>query len=38
VNEAAREYDPVIGSDVDVFQSAFADAASEAEGLLAACG
>jgi len=35
VNEAARTYDPVTGVDVDVFQSAYADAASEAEGALA---
>jgi hypothetical protein len=38
VNQAARDYDPVTGADVDVFQSAFADAAEEAEGALAACG
>jgi hypothetical protein len=37
VNEAARAYDPVTGVDVDVFQSAYADAASEAEGALAGC-
>jgi hypothetical protein len=38
VNEAARTYDPVTGVDVDVFQSAYADAASEAAGALAGCG
>ena len=38
VNEAARTYDPITGVDVDVFQSVYADAASEAEGALADCG
>lgn len=38
VNDAARTYDPVTGVDVDVFQSVYADAASEAEGALAHCG
>jgi hypothetical protein len=38
VNEAARTYDPVTGVDIDVFQSAYADAAAEAEGALAHCG
>jgi hypothetical protein len=37
VNDAARTYDPVTGVDVDVFQSAYADAASEAGGALAGC-
>jgi hypothetical protein len=38
VNEAARTYDPVTGVDVDVFQSAYAEAASESEWALAHCG
>ena len=38
VNEAARTYDPITGVDVDVFQSVYSDAASEAEGALADCG
>ena len=39
VNKAAREYDPVTGTDVrPVIQSGFADAMVEAEGALAGCG
>jgi hypothetical protein len=39
VNKAAREYDPVTGTDVrPVIQAGFADAMVEAEGALAGCG
>jgi hypothetical protein len=39
VNKAAREYDPVTGTDVrSVIQAGFADAMDEAEGALAGCG
>ena len=39
VNKAAREYDPVTGTDVrPVIQAGFADPLEEAEGALAGCG
>jgi hypothetical protein len=37
VNRSARAYDPELGAGVDVFGTAYADAASEAEAALAEC-
>lgn len=37
VNRSARAYDPELGADVDAFETAYADAASEAEAALAGC-
>lgn len=37
VNRAARKYDPILGADIDVENSAFADLASEAEDASAPC-
>lgn len=37
VNRAARKYDPILGADIDVENSVFAELASEAEDASAAC-